>query len=224
MKRKTDYIYGNVGEMYLRQRKIDDFIKKNEIELQDTRTPEATTFVIGKISALNDYRNSKHKKVIEAVIETKKSLENHQYYDSILDEIEYVKGYAKGLGILLAIDKELFDILPNFVLFIYATTEELKVKYDLALSLDSNLNEFNSESSVRYYISTSADDICDKIINLSSETTNAVCTVYQDNNPPAKEILQQLAFEKNDNVFLVCDKEETKVSNMIKKIIRTTSV
>jgi len=36
--------------------------------------------------------------------------------------------------------------------------------------------------------------------------------------------MQQLAFEKNDNVFLVCDKEEIKVSNIIKKIIRTTSV
>lgn len=224
MKRRTNYVYENVGEMYLRQRKIDELIKKTETKIQEAPTPEETTFNIGKLSAIVDYRSSKHKKIIEAVIETKKSLENHQYYDSILDEIEFVGGYVKGLNILLELDKELFDISPNFVLFIYATTEELKSKYDLSLSLNEKLDEFGSAGSVRYYVSTSVDDICDKIMHLGSETLNAVCAVYQEEHLPTKEIMQQLAFEKSDNIFLLCDKEEIKVSNIIRKIFRTTSV
>lgn len=36
--------------------------------------------------------------------------------------------------------------------------------------------------------------------------------------------MQKLAFEKNDNVFLVCDKEEIQVSSIIRKIIRATTV
>lgn len=210
--------------MYLRQRKIDELIKKTETKIQEAPTPEETTFNIGKLSAIVDYRSSKHKKIIEAVIETKKSLENHQYYDSILDEIEFVGGYVKGLNILLELDKELFDISPNFVLFIYATTEELKSKYDLSLSLNEKLDEFGSAGSVRYYVSTSVDDICDKIMHLGSETLNAVCAVYQEEHLPTKEIMQQLAFKKSDNIFLLCDKEEIKVSNIIRKIFRTTSV
>lgn len=224
MKRRTNYVYENVGEMYLRQRKIDELIKKTETKIQEAPTPEETTFNIGKLSAIVDYRSSKHKKIIEAVIETKKSLENHQYYDSILDEIEFVGGYVKGLNILLELDKELFDISPNFVLFIYATTEELKSKYDLSLSLNEKLDEFGSAGSVRYYVSTSVDDICDKIMHLGSETLNAVCAVYQEEHLPTKEIMQQLAFKKSDNIFLLCDKEEIKVSNIIRKIFRTTSV
>ena len=46
--------------------KIDELIKKTEMEIQEAPTPEETTFNIGKLSALVDYRSSKHKKIIES--------------------------------------------------------------------------------------------------------------------------------------------------------------
>lgn len=224
LRREKKYMYENIGEMYLRQKKIDAFIEEADMAIQSESSPESSTFALGKMSALTDYRDYKHKDIVEALVETKKSLENNEYYDSILDEIEYIKGYIKGLTILLTFDRETFDIPSNFVLFIFATSEELKIKYKLALSLNRKLDEFGSDSPLRYYISTSVDDICDKIMQLPDETTNAVCAVYQKDNSPAIEQLQQLAFEENDNVFLICDREEINVSKIIEKIIKTTSV
>lgn len=224
MKRRTDYLYENIGEMYLRQRKIDALIECAEDELQNMESLSEATFVIGKMAAFADYRNSRHVKIVEAVISSKKALENHQYYDTILDEVEYVEGYVDGLNELLKLDKELFKAIPNFVLFIYATSEELRNRYDLALSIYPEIGEFQSGRPIRYYVAMSADEICNEIIKLDNDTMNAICVVYQEDNLPTKEIMQKLAFEKNDNVFLVCDKGELKVSNIIRKIIKSTSV
>lgn len=224
MKKRTDYLYEDVGELYLRQRKIDDLIREAEDALKRTESLEKATFVIGEITALNDHRNSKHIKIVESIIEVKKALENHQYYDSILDEIEYVEGYKNGLNALLKLDRELFDASPNFVLFLYTTTEALRNKYDLAFSAFPKMGAYTSGESIRYFVTMSADEICGEIVKLDRNTMNAVCVIYQEGSLPAKEIMQKLAFEKNDNVFLVCDKEEIQVSSIIRKIIRATTV
>ena len=224
MKKRTDYLYEDVGELYLRQRKIDDLIREAEDALKRTESLEKATFVIGEIAALNDHRNSKHIKIVESIIEVKKALENHQYYDSILDEIEYVEGYKNGLNALLKLDRELFDASPNFVLFLYTTTEALRNKYDLAFSAFPKMGVYTSGESIRYFVTMSADEICGEIVKLDRNTMNAVCVVYQEGSRPSKEIMQQLAFEKNDNVFLVCDKEEIQVSSIVRKIIRATTV
>ena len=224
MKKRTDYLYENVGELYLRQRKIDDLIKEAEDNLKRTESLEKATFEIGEIAALNDHRNSKHIKIVESIIEVKKALENHQYYDSILDEIEYVEGYKNGLNALLKLDRELFGVSPNFVLFVYATSEAIQNKYDLAFSAFPPMGTYTSGESIRYCVTKSADEICGEIIKLDRNTMNAVCVIYREGALPAKEILQKLAFEKNDNVFLVCDKEEIQVSSIIRRIIRATTV
>ena len=211
MKKRIEYIYEDIGELYLRQRKIAKNITDIETMVQESDTPSKTTFLLGKLSALTDHRKTKHKKIIEELINTKKVLENNQYYDSILDEVEYVEGYIEGLTFLLNVDKELFNISPNFVLFIYATNDSLMQKYDLALSLHEKMGAYDTDKPVRYYCSLAVDDICEKIANLDEETMNAVCVVYQGNSLPSKEMLQQLAFEKNDNVFIVCDRDEIAV-------------
>lgn len=224
MRKRTDYLYENVGELYLRQRKIDDLIKEAEDTLKKTESSEEATFVIGEIAALNDHRNSKHIKIVESIIEVKKALENHQYYDSILDEIEYVEGYKSGLNALLKLDRELFAVSPNFVLYLYTTTEAVRNKYELAFSAFPQMGAYTSGESIRYLVTMSADEICSEIVKLDRNTMNAVCVIYQEGLLPSKEIMQQLAFEKNDNVFLVCDKEEIQVSSIVRKIFRATTV
>ena len=86
------------------------------------------------------------------------------------------------------------------------------------------IKRFEESGSLRYFISSDAESICNKINEFDTQTEYATCVIYSKDSIPSKETMQKLSFEKNDNVYLINDKDTFKLSaeDIIKKIFSTS--
>ena len=218
------YTYCNAGELYTRNKKVSALIKEVEQEIKDCLNPEDSNYLYGRLTALLDCFNSAHKGVIECLTDTKKrilELSDNEYF---LDELNYEKGYSQGLEDILDIDRNIFYTPSSFTLFIYSSDEDIYQRYKLAFATSKDFAEYDSDKHLRYCISSLAEDICEKIEKLGDTENFAVCVVYSKDNLPSVETMQKLSFEKNDNVFLIKDKDERNAQNIIKKVIKATTI
>lgn len=223
MKKREYYLLNDVGQIYVRNKKIDTYIAQLRDEMNVNSNDEQFISLLGKYNALVDVREKKHKQILDTLLSTKQQAEELATYP-ICDELEYLKGYLEGLELVLTQDRKIFDTNFDFVFFIFSTDKNLLNKYELSLSTSNMIKRFEESGSLRYFISSEAESICKKISELDTRTEYAVCVIYSKDSMPSKEIMQKLSFEKNDNVYLVSDKDTFKQSaeDIIRKILSTS--
>lgn len=223
MKKREYYLLNDVGQVYIRNKKIDTYIGQLRDELNSIQNNEQFIWLLGKSDALSDTRGKKHKQILDILLSTKQQIEELTTYP-ICNELDYLKGYLEGLELVLRQDREIFNTKYDFVFFIFSANEELLSKYELSLNTSSLIKKFGEQSSLRYFISSDAELICQKVKEFDERTEYAVCVIYSKNSMPSKEVMQKLSFEKNDNVYFISDKDTVKYSadDIIKKILSSS--
>lgn len=223
MKKREYYLLNDVGQIYVRNKKIDTYIVQLRDKMDVNSNNEQFISLLGKYNALVDVRGKKHKQILDILLSTKQQAEELITYP-ICNELEYLKGYLEGLELVLTQDREIFDTNFDFVFFIFSTDKDLLNKYELSLSTSNIIKRFEESGSLRYFISSDAESICKKINEFDTQTEYAICVIYSKDSMPSKEIMQKLSFEKNDNVYFVSDKDTLKQSaeDIIKKIFSTS--
>ena len=223
---KQFYLYSDAGQLFIRSRYIDNAIEETKKEIQECE-PASMNFNFGKVDALIDGKNKLHKTLIDEVIEIKKQIQESADEDEIFGEIDYLKGYIKGIEQILNYDRQIFENNNNsFVLFLYSMSEETISKYKLALYASDIFSDVDEPNKVKYYISTSAEEICEKITALDENTECAICVVYTKDNAPDKDTMQKLSFGRNNNVYLLRDNDAMKLSvqEILKRLVKSTII
>lgn len=222
---KNYYLSRDAGQLFIRNRYIESLISslKNEINLA---CADDINFLFGKLDALTEGKGKLHKTLVEEIVEIKQKISAAEDEDDLFNEITYLKGYILGIEEILNYDRKIFDSENSFILFVYSISEELISKYKLALSASDLFTDSDEINKVRYRISTSADEICESIVALDENTEFAICVIYDRANLPSKEIMQQLSFGRNTNVYLLHDNESMKhsVDQIIKKMVKSTII
>lgn len=224
MKKREYYLLSDVGQIFVRNKKIDKYIEQLNCEKKLIQNNEQFIRTLGKYDALIDALGKKHKQIIENLLTTKHQIEEFAS-EPICNEVDYLNGYVEGLEFVLRQDREIFDSSKHsFVFFVYSVNEELLCKYELSLGTSSFMKEFNEEGHLKYYISSEADSICKKIREFDKNTEYAICVIYSKNSMPSKEIMGKFSVEANNNIFFVSDRDMLKHSaeDIVKKIFSST--
>ena len=221
MKLSKNFALRNAGKLFYRIRVVDKMI----FELTEQFNNEARdkcTYILGKITALNENRDSPHTEIVKKCVSTKREI--NESYDFI-DEYDFLWGYLKGLEIILNIDRGKFEVPINFVFFIYSEDQDVLDKYQMALELSDCFFHYDqTEETIRYYVSNDVYNISKKISLLNPYTEYIVCVVYTFDRKPNIETLQKLSLYKYESVFLHKENTEENVNKILINLLKKTSV
>ncbi len=219
MKSSKRLIFSNAGRLYARYKKIDSLLGALDTELDKTPAEECT-FLLGRIAGIEENRKHSHKKLIDSCVATKREIVESAEFPN---ENVFFKGYLRGIEDLLEMDRTEFKNPTDFVLFVYSEDDTLLKKYQLALSVMDVFSGF-SEYGSRLYVSSNAEDICDRILNLNEKTEYLVYVVYTKDCTPEVGTLQKLCFDQYHNVYLHKDNNEENIEQIVTKLLRDTVV
>ncbi len=216
----------DAGQLFVRNREIEKKIKDIKSIITVEINSNKLLFSFGMLDAYEDCKNNSHRELVDKIIETKKKNYELSSCDDLLDEKPYLDGYLMGIENILKIDRKIFKLDTSFVFIVYSISEEIISKYRLSLYASDLFSEVESVGYIKYYISTNADEICNVINHFDEKTEYVICVVYNKETLPNKEIMQQLAFGRNNNVYLLRDKENTcdSVNQAIRKLIEATVI
>lgn len=96
------HLLNDVGQIYVRNKKIDTYIAQLRDEMNVNSNDEQFISLLGKYNALVDVREKKHKQILDTLLSTKQQAEELATYP-ICDELEYLKGYLEGLELVLGL-------------------------------------------------------------------------------------------------------------------------
>ena len=211
------YAFLNAGKMLSRKKKVDSRLCVLERELSDA-DGDAATFISGKLAAVRDSRGRTHRKIIKHCVEVKKEIQESKGFNS---ETDFLEGYLEGLEYILNLDRDLFHTDVNFCFFLYSENEDLREKYQLALSAMKEFHEVGDKG-IQYLVSGSIEEIHRQIMGLDSQTEYAILVVYNKSCLPSMEIMKALAAEKYDCVYLHKDNSEDNIARIITRVLKDT--
>lgn len=213
-----NFIIRNAGQILARTKVIDQRLAALKIAYEHADLKECP-YLLGKISALRDNRTALHKDAVKAMVETRQDLSNCIDFN---EEQAFLKGYIHGIEIVLQIDREIYDEDTNFIFFIYSERQTLLDKYLLAFRSIDAFSEL-SGNGLQYYLSSSAEDICNAIDVYKTNNQFIVVVLYDAESLPDVKTMQTLASDRHDCIYLHKDLAEDNVAQLIYKFLAKTS-
>lgn len=210
-------VFLNAGKMLSRKKMVDSRLYALEQDLAEAAGDEIA-FITGKLSAIRDSRGRSHRKIIKHCVEVKKEIRESKGFNT---ETDFLEGYLEGMEYILNLDRELFHTNVNFCFFLYSENEDLREKYQLALSAMEEFHEVGSKG-IQYLVSDDHEEIRRQILNLDSETEYAILVVYNKNCLPSMEVMKELTDEKYDCVYLHKDNSEDNIARIITRVFKDT--
>lgn len=87
MKKREYYLLNDVGQIYVRNKKIDTYIAQLRDEMNVNSNDEQFISLLGKYNALVDVREKKHKQILDTLLSTKQQAEELATYEKKLSDV-----------------------------------------------------------------------------------------------------------------------------------------
>lgn len=203
--------------------KAKNMIDELERKLQSSQIDdERRYYIMGMIGGISDGQNLTHKKTIDLFINVKKEIvELDEDFELFKYEIEYKKGYNKGLQQILDANREYFKLDMPILFVSYFEDVTLLRKYEAAIQF-TDFKEYDAENIYKemFFFSDEVKDII-KIVtdNKSKNIELSIMVVANDRKSPILDQLNRISEVKPENIFIVFDNNEINVRQMIDKIV-----
>lgn len=216
---KFDMTWGRMN-YYRKAKSIIDELE-NELKISNNELIHRY-YILGQIDGISEGQDMSHKNTIDSIVVLKKEISELQKdYELFKYEIEYNKGFFKGLERILDLNREYFKNHTPLLFIIYFEDDLLMKKYKAAIRF-TELMEYNANKNYKdmYYFSDDIDEITEIISNNKNKNYElSVSVVAYDKNSCIFDKLLCLSKIEPENIFLIYDKDTINVKKMIDKIL-----
>lgn len=216
---KFDITWGRMN--YYRKAKSIVNELENELKISNNELIHRY-YLLGQIDGIIEGQNISHKKSIDSIVSLKKEINELQKDPELFKyEIEYNKGFYKGLEKILDLNREYFKNHTPLLFIIYFEDNLLMKKYKAAMSF-TELKEYDDNKSYKnmYYFSDNIDEITQIIKNNKDKNYElSISVVAYEKTSCIFDKLLSLSKIEPENIFLIYDKDTLNAKKMIDKIL-----
>lgn len=219
------YKVENGGELFMRRRLLEAETGRAKQAAITCTVPEQTHFLFGRLSALVEYAEVSHKKIMDELIIMKQKREEISGIASLHEEAEFCLGCIAGMQAILEMDRTIFRAKGPMYIFLYTTTEELAEKYSLAMAAVENVQPLGGKGRVQYMVSCDVNALLAEICPLDDTAEYALGIVYHKGGAPEMEVVNRLSDGTGSRLYLLPDNSESfNCEKIVRHVLRATGL
>ena len=208
----------NAGDLLARKRAVDRRLRALKTAFENA-APEESGYLLGKISAVEDHRDSSHKKIVTTLVHTRQEIRDAVDFP---EEQTFLKGYLAGLETVLQLDRELFQEERSFILFLYAEDPDLREKYALALAAMDAFTPLCGQG-LQYFLTGDAAALEEAIRTYGDSSEFLVTVLYGSGRLPSVETMRTLSAGRAECICLHKDTGTENLADILYKLLKTTA-